>query len=184
MGAKGAVRTFENLLGVWVRTSVQLPPSGCMRDGSTLTPSPDTRRHGSRQGCTAGRSRARLEMPASHVTMGRYTNVLRNRRQNRPAKAGCEAGSKRTWSLGHGLPLPWSAPRCGPGGQHGPTVTNQRPSGTVKPHASSRGTGSTPRAGRQPHAWRWGGMAPEAKVSGKARGYADGRPVVWKVEGP
>jgi hypothetical protein len=106
MGAKGAVRTFENLLGVWVRTSVQLPPSGCMRDGSTLMPSPDTRRHGSRQGCTAGRSRARLEMPASHVTMGRYTNVLRNRRQNRPAKAGCEAGSKRTRSQGPRAPPP------------------------------------------------------------------------------
>src|SRR2546428_2864033 len=50
MGAKGSVRTFENLLGVWVRTDVQLPPSGCMRDGSTLMPSPDTRRHGTRQG--------------------------------------------------------------------------------------------------------------------------------------
>jgi hypothetical protein len=60
MGAKGSVRTFENLMGVWVRTSVQLPPSWCMRDGSTLMPSPDTRRHGTRQGCTAGRSRARL----------------------------------------------------------------------------------------------------------------------------
>jgi hypothetical protein len=82
MGAKGAVRTFENWLGVWVRTPVQLPPSGCMRDGSTLMPSPDTRRHGSRQGCTAGRPRARLVMPVSQVTMGRYTNVLQNRRQN------------------------------------------------------------------------------------------------------
>jgi len=88
MGAKGSMRTFENLLGVWVRTSVQLPPSGCMRDGSTLMLSPDTRRHGSRQGCTAGKHRARLWKPVSHVTMGRYTNVLRNRRQNRPAKAG------------------------------------------------------------------------------------------------
>src|SRR5215831_10525302 len=80
--------------------------------------------------------------------------------------------------------IPWYAPRCGPGGQHDPTVTNQRPSGTVKPHASSRGTGSSLRAGCQPHAWWWGGMAPEAKASGKARGYAEGRPVVWKVEGP
>jgi hypothetical protein len=106
MGAKGSVRTFENLLGVGVRTSVQLPPSRCMRDGSTLMPSPDTRRHGSRQGCTAGRSRARLEMPVSQVTMGRYTNVLLNRRQNRPAKAGCEAGSKRTWSQGPRAPSP------------------------------------------------------------------------------
>ncbi len=88
MRAKGSVRTFENLMGVWVWTSVQLPPSGCMRDGSTLMPSPDTRRHGTRQGCTAGRSRARLEMPVSHVTRGRDTNVLLNRRQNRPAKAG------------------------------------------------------------------------------------------------
>src|SRR2546428_13746651 len=88
MGARGSLRTSENLMGVWVRTDVQLPPSGCMRDGSTLMPSPDTRRHGTRQGCTAGRSRARLEMPVSHVTRGRYTNVLRNRRQNRPAKAG------------------------------------------------------------------------------------------------
>src|SRR6266851_2088380 len=102
--------------------------------------------------------------------MGRNTNVLQNRRQNRQAKAGWQAWSKRTRSLGHGLSLPWYAPRRGPGGQHDPTVTNQRPSGTVKPHASSRGTGSIPRAGRQPHAWRWGGMAPEAKVSGKARG--------------
>jgi len=50
MGAKGSWRTFENLLGVWVRTLVQLPPSGCMRDGSTLMPSPDTRRYGARQG--------------------------------------------------------------------------------------------------------------------------------------
>src|SRR6266446_7243174 len=82
MGAKGSMRTFENLLGVWVRTVVQLPPSGCMRDGSTLRPSPGTRRHGSRQGCTAGRHRARLWKPVSHVTMGRHTNVLRNRRQN------------------------------------------------------------------------------------------------------
>src|SRR2546428_801938 len=88
MGAKGAVRTFENLMGVWVRTEVQLPPSGCMRAGSTLRPSPDTRRHGTRQGCKAGRSRARLRNPASQVTRGRYTNVLLNRRQNRPAKAG------------------------------------------------------------------------------------------------
>src|SRR5215510_14834806 len=72
MGAKGSLRTFENLLGVWVRTAVQLPPSGCMRDGSTLMPSPDTRRHGPRQGCTADRPRARLETPVSQVTMGRY----------------------------------------------------------------------------------------------------------------
>jgi len=88
MGAKGSVRTFENLMGVWVRTSVQLPPSGCMRDGSTLMPLPDTQRHGTRQGCTAGEPRARRGMPVSHVTMGRNTNVLLNRRQNRPAKAG------------------------------------------------------------------------------------------------
>jgi hypothetical protein len=87
MGARGSLRTFENLMGVWVRT-VQLPPSWCMRDGSTLMPSPDTRRHGTRQGCKAGRSRARLRNPASQVTRGRYTNVLLNRRQNRPAKAG------------------------------------------------------------------------------------------------
>jgi hypothetical protein len=59
-----------------------------MRDGSTLMPSPDTRRHGTRQGCTVGGHRARLQNPMSHVTMGRNTNVLRNRRQNRPAKAG------------------------------------------------------------------------------------------------
>jgi len=82
MGAKGSLRTFENLLGVWVRTAVQLPPSGCMRDGSTLMPSPDTRRHGPRQGCTADRPRARLETPVSQVTRGRDTNVLQNRRQN------------------------------------------------------------------------------------------------------
>ena len=82
MGAKGSLRTFENLLGVWVRTVVQLPPSGCMRDGSTLMPSPDTRRHGPRQGCTAGSPRARLETPVSQVTRGRYTNVLQNRRQH------------------------------------------------------------------------------------------------------
>jgi len=50
MGAKGAVRTFENLLGVWVRTFVQLPPSGCMRDGSTLMLLSDTQQHGARQG--------------------------------------------------------------------------------------------------------------------------------------
>src|SRR5215472_2672518 len=87
-GSQRFMRTFENLLGVWVRTLVQLPPSGCMRDGSTLMPSPDTRRHGARQGCTAGQPRARLWKPVSQVTMGRYTNVLRNRRQNRPAKAG------------------------------------------------------------------------------------------------
>src|SRR5215813_12199741 len=49
-GSQRFMRTFENLLGVWVRTLVQLPPSGCMRDGSTLMPSPDTRRYGARQG--------------------------------------------------------------------------------------------------------------------------------------
>jgi hypothetical protein len=171
-------------MGVWVRTPVQCPPQRCTGDGSTLRLLPDTQQPGARQGCKAGRSRARLETPVSHVTMGRNTNVLQNRRQNRQAKAGWQAWSKRTRSLGYGLSLPWYAPHCGPGGQHDPTVPNQRPSGTVKPHASSRGTGSPPRAGRQPHAWWWGGMAPEAKVSGKARGYADGRPVVWKVEGP
>jgi RNA-directed DNA polymerase len=45
-------------------------------------------------------------------------------------------------------------------------------------------TGRFSRVGRQPHAGHWGGMAPEAKVSGKAREYADGRPIMWKVEGP
>ena len=50
MGAKGSVRTFENLLGVWVRTDVQLPPSRCMRDGSTLMLLSDTQQHGARQG--------------------------------------------------------------------------------------------------------------------------------------
>ena len=50
MGAKGSMRTFENLLGVWVRTFVQLPPSGCMRDGSTLMLLSDTQQHGARQG--------------------------------------------------------------------------------------------------------------------------------------
>src|SRR5262249_1846819 len=87
VGATGSWRTFENLLGVWVRTLVQLPPSGCMRDGSTLMPLSDTQRHGTRQGCKAGQPRARRGMPVSQVTMGRYTNVLLNRRQNRPAKA-------------------------------------------------------------------------------------------------
>ena len=50
MGAKGSVRTFENLLGVWVRTDVQLPPSWCMRDGSTLRLLSDTQQPGARQG--------------------------------------------------------------------------------------------------------------------------------------
>ncbi len=50
MGAKGSVRTFENLMGVWVRTFVQLPPSWCMRDGSTLMLLSDTQQHGARQG--------------------------------------------------------------------------------------------------------------------------------------
>ena len=31
---------------------------------------------------------------------------------------------------------------------------------------------------------RWGGMAQEAKAAGKARGYADVSPVVWKVDWP
>ena len=88
MGAKGAVRTFENLLGVWVRTDIQLPPQRCTGDGSTLMPLSDTQRHGTRQGCKAGKPRARRGIPVSQVTMGRYTNVLLNRRQNRPAKAG------------------------------------------------------------------------------------------------
>ena len=140
MGAKGSVRTFENLLGVWVRTFVQLPPSGCMRDGSTLRLLSDTQQPGARQGCKAGRSRARLWTPVSQVTRGRYTNVLQNRRQNRPATAGWQAWSTRTRSLGHGLSLPWYAPRCGPGGQHGPTVTDQRPAGTASPQTGSRGT--------------------------------------------
>jgi len=55
MGAKGSVRTFENLLGVWVRTDIQLPPQRCTGDGSTLMPLSDTQRHGTRQGCKAGR---------------------------------------------------------------------------------------------------------------------------------
>ena len=44
--------------------------------------------------------------------------------------------------MGHGLSLPWYTPRYGPGGEHDPKVTNQRPSGTVKPHAGSRETRS------------------------------------------
>src|SRR5260370_35375226 len=36
VGAKGSVRTFENSMGVWVRTSVQLPPSGRLRARSRL----------------------------------------------------------------------------------------------------------------------------------------------------
>ena len=131
-------------MGVWVRTPVQCPPQRCTGDGSTLRLLPDTQQPGARQGCKAGRNRARLETPVSHVTMGRNTNVLQNRRQNRQAKAGWQAWSKRTRSLGHGLSLPWYAPRRGPGGQHDPTVTNQRPSGTVKPHVSSRGPGQAP----------------------------------------
>ena len=175
---------FDNLMDVWVRTDVQFPPQRCTGDGSTLILLPDTQQPGARQGCKAGRSRTRLGTPVSHVTMGRHTNVLPNRRQNQQAKAGWQAWSTRTRSLGHGLSLAWYAPRRGPGGQHDPTVTNQRPLGTGKPHASSRGPWSSSRAGCQPYAWRWGGMAPEAKAAGKARGYADGRPVVWKVEGP
>jgi len=50
MGAKGSVRTFENLMGVWVWTFVQLPPSWCMRDGSTLMLLSDTQQHEARQG--------------------------------------------------------------------------------------------------------------------------------------
>lgn len=171
-------------MGVGVRTAVQCPPQRCPGDGSTLRLLPDTQQPGARQGCTAGERSARRETPVSHGTLGRHTNVLQHRRQHRQAKAGWQAWSKRTRSLGHGLSLPWDAPRRGPGGQHAPTVTNQRPSGTVKPHVSSRGTGSSPRAGRQPHAGRWGGMAPEAQAAGKARGYAAGRPVVWQGEGP
>jgi hypothetical protein len=171
-------------MGVWVRTPGQGPPQRCTGDGSTLRRLPDTQPPGARQGCQAGRSSARLATPGSHVTLGRHTHVLPNRRQNRPAKAGGQAWSKRTRALGHGCPLPGSAPRRGRGGPHDPTGTNQRPSGTVPPHASSRGTGSSLRAGCQPHAWWWGGMAPEAKAAGKARGDADGRPVGWQGEGP
>lgn len=151
------------------------PPSCCC-----LTPNS----MGLARGARTGRPSARRETPVSPVPRGRTTNVLQHRRPNRQAKAGWKAWSKRTRSLGHGLSLPWSAPRRGPGGQHGPHVTHQRPSGTVQPHASSRGTGASPRAGRQPHAWRWGGRAPEAKVWGKARGDADGRSVGWQGEGP
>jgi len=50
LGATGSLRTCENLMGVWVRTSVQPPPSGCMRDGSTLMLLSDTQQHGTRQG--------------------------------------------------------------------------------------------------------------------------------------
>jgi len=53
-----------------------------MRDGSTLMLLSDTQQRGARQGCKAGKSRARLRTPVSQVTMGRYTNVLLNRRQN------------------------------------------------------------------------------------------------------
>lgn len=44
--------------------------------------------------------------------------------------------------MGHGLSLPWYTPHSGPGGERDPKVTNQHPSGTVKPHAGSRETRS------------------------------------------
>jgi hypothetical protein len=66
--------------------------------------------------------------------------VLQIRRQNRPAKAGWQAWSTKTRSLGHELSLPWYVPRWGPGEQPGPTVTAQRPSGIELPQTGSRGT--------------------------------------------
>ena len=73
--------------------------------------------------------------------MGRYTNVLLNRRENRQAKAELRGLVQKDM-----VPEPRALlfrgihPCSGPGGQHDPKVTNQRPSGTVKPHTGSRGT--------------------------------------------
>jgi hypothetical protein len=75
-------------MDVWVRTIIQLPPQKCTGDGSTLMLLPDTQQCVARQGCKTGGNRARLRNPVSQVAMGRNTNVLPNRRQNRQAKAG------------------------------------------------------------------------------------------------
>src|SRR5215475_692090 len=90
MLAKPCNRNAEESFPVLsLKSREQKPPNplliqdkNALQPSSTLMPSPDTRRHGPRQGCTAGRPRARLETPVSQVTMGRYTNVLQNRRQN------------------------------------------------------------------------------------------------------
>jgi hypothetical protein len=160
------------------------PPQRCTGDGSTLRRWPATHPPGARQGGTAGDSRARLAPPVSHGTLGRNTHVLPHRRQTRQAPAGGQAGAKRPRALGPGCPLPGSAPRRGPGGPPAPTVTTHRPAGPVQPHASSRGTGASLRAGRQPSAWWGGGMAPAATAAGQARGDAAGCPVGWQGEGP
>jgi hypothetical protein len=55
-----------------------------------------------------------------------YGTVVRTDKPKRAERLG----PKGQGPLGHGLPLPWYAPRRGPGGQHGPTVTDQRPAGT------------------------------------------------------
>src|SRR5215471_8027251 len=144
------MRTFENLLGVWVRTSVQCPPQRCTGDGSTLRLLPDTQQPGTRQGCQAGENRARLETPVSHVTMGRYTNVLQNRRQNRPAKAGCEAGSKMDMVPGPRAPSPvvctpmWTRRTARPYGD--------QPTPSRNGVTSDRLSWASPRAGGQPYA--------------------------------
>ena len=87
-GEAKADAVFDNWMAVWVRTVVQFPPQRCTGDGSTLMLWLDTPQHVARQGCKAGGYRAERETPVSSVAMGRYTNVLLNRRQNRQAKAG------------------------------------------------------------------------------------------------
>src|SRR4029453_18113612 len=64
-------------------------------------------------------------------------------------------GPKGHGPKGHGLLLPWYALRCGPGGQHGPTVTDQRPAGTEKPQPGSRGQISASRWSAVRQVMRW-----------------------------
>jgi hypothetical protein len=109
---------------------------------STLRPSPDTRRLGASQGCQAGGPRTRRQTPVSEVAKGRNTNVRQNRRQNRQAKAGWQAWSKRTRSRGPRTRLsvgctPLTRRIARPYGYAKPL------SGTVKPHAGSQECRST-----------------------------------------
>lgn len=99
-----------------------------------------------------------------------YGPVVRTAEPKRADRLGPTGHGLR----GHGLCLPWSAPRGGPGGQPDPQVTNHRPSGTGDPRTGSRGVRSIPRAGRQPPARCWGGMAPEARPGGTPKAWLTG----------
>jgi len=132
--------TFDHLMSAWVRIAIQLPPQRCTGDGFTLRQPLDTRLPGTSQGCTPGQPRARRDHPVSQVSMGKSLNVRLNRRENQPAKAGCQAWSKRTRSPAHRLLLLWNTPH-GPGGQHAPHETQNGPQERRNPTPALQGTG-------------------------------------------